>query len=170
MEHLELTTSSHKYRRHWYSQMQRENIATLCAAVYHLLLRQNPKAFQQHFSISSSSTPIISSCPCPLTTRETSAKSIPLTVNFVLQLVPWLNPFAPASFILKRRRAPRRDRRAGFPIKLRIKSSATLSASVSPMICSTPTKMTLKTVKEVIRRFGESLTLRSKWPGLGWGL
>lgn len=126
------------------AKTQRENIATLWMVGYHLFLRQKPKAFQQYSSTPSSSTPVFSSCFCPLTTREASAKSIPLNVNFVLQLVPWLNPFAPASFILKRRRAPRRDRRAGFPIKLRIKSSATLLASVSPMICSTPTKMTLK--------------------------
>lgn len=49
-----------------------------------------------------------------------AAKSIPLIVPFDLALVPIpsFKPFDPASFILKRRRAPMEDRRAKFPREL----------------------------------------------------
>lgn len=49
-----------------------------------------------------------------------AAKSIPLTVAFdpALLPIPSFNPFAPASFMLMRRRAPTEDRIAAFPSEL----------------------------------------------------
>lgn len=73
-----------------------------------------------------------------------------LTVEFDPQLVPWLRPFAPASFILKRRRAQRRERRGGFPIVLKTIGSTEASEKILSATCKRLTTMTLKMFQLVV--------------------
>lgn len=92
-----------------------------------------------NLSIPTSTKSLSSINPYPLLTWETAdvwsrgiAKSIPLTVTLdALLPIPSLRPFAPASFMLMRRRAPTEDRMAGFPTELTAISSGVLDGKKS---------------------------------------
>lgn len=102
-----------------------------------------------------SSSSIFSNCdvPAALPPSGGPVKSIELAVDLEAQLVPWLRPFSPAFFILKRRRLPMSESKDGFEMRPRIVLANSSPVSELEMISAMLLARTLSIFQPVVQKW-----------------